>query len=41
MNREDKKYIKHLLINHIYEQMADESYDESEIQKTKEILNRL
>tara|TARA_R100000742_G_C4233532_1_gene54602 strand:+ start:172 stop:339 length:168 start_codon:yes stop_codon:yes gene_type:complete len=41
ITQEDKEYIKHLLINHIYEQQLDGSYYESEIQRTREMLTRL
>lgn len=40
MTQQDKKYIEHLIINHTYEQQADDSYYESEKMYVKELLTR-
>ena len=40
MTQQDKNYIIHLIINHTYEQQADESYYESEKMYVRELLTR-
>ena len=40
MTQQDKNYIIHLIINHTYEQQADDSYYESEKMYVKELLTR-
>ena len=40
MTQQDKNYITHLIINHTYEQQADESYYESEKMYVRELLTR-